>query len=313
MDYWSRTGNVLDIASFLLLCSLWALGGIGIANTGFYLKSREKLLAGLATGFILFSEISAILLRLLPLPAAYWLSDIFLALVGLVLFLRSRGLAWLKAAVRAKIRIPPLLLLAALSLAILVFTWILRGLAIFDDYFQLPLISQMATGDIPPHFYLNPSLHLPYHYGLQVFAAGLVRLGGLFPWSAWDISRAVTLGFTLILGWLWIRRETNSGLAASLGGILLMFGGAARWLLLLIPQSLLLRMGGHLHMDRPGGRWQPAFRADEPLAGGRRRPVPIPLRFRQRHPRTPHYEPGGNLRSLGNDGAFAAAPLPAAA
>ncbi len=33
MDYWTRTGNWVDIASFLLLCALWALGGLLIVSS----------------------------------------------------------------------------------------------------------------------------------------------------------------------------------------------------------------------------------------------------------------------------------------
>jgi len=59
-----------------------------------------------------------------------------------------------------------------------------RGLAILDDYHNLPLVSMIAAGDVPPHFYLNPTNRLAYHYGLHLFSGSLVQQGGLFPWSA---------------------------------------------------------------------------------------------------------------------------------
>ncbi len=93
----------------------------------------------------------------------------------------------------------------------------------------------MAAGDIPPHFYLNPDFIFAYHYGIQVFAASLVRLADFFPWSAWDVSRALAIAFTLVLGWIWVRKVTRSRIAAWLGSILFTFGGGARWLLLLLP------------------------------------------------------------------------------
>jgi hypothetical protein len=96
----------------------------------------------------------------------------------------------------------------------------------------------MAAGEIPPHFYLNPDFYFAYHYGIQVFAASLVRLAGFFPWSAWDVSRALAIAFTLVLGWVWVRRVTRSRTAAWLGSILFTFGGGTRWLLLLLPASL---------------------------------------------------------------------------
>ena len=171
--------------------------------------------------------------------------------------------------------------IVVLFVIILGFTLILRGLAIFDDYYHLPMISVMATGDIPPHFYLDPSLHLPYHYGLQVFAASMVRLGGFFPWSAWDISRAIVYGFTVLLAWLWLRRLTRAQLPAYLGSGLLIFGGAARWLLLFLPKSMLETIGANLHMDlsgiAAGGNLVTALTNRWPLDGGG--PFPFPYAF----------------------------------
>ena len=276
MDYWTRTGNWVDIAGFVLLCALWALGGLLIVSASFHLKPREKLITGLAAGFLLFIVLSNLLAQILPLTVAYWLSSGILFLSGLVLALFSKkrphfdlwSLRWWPQ-------------IAILFAVILGFTMILRGLAIFDDYYHLPMISVMATGDIPPHFYLDPSLHLPYHYGLQVFAAGMVRLGGFFPWSAWDISRAGVFGFTVLLAWLWIRRMTRAQLPAYLGTGLLIFGGASRWLLLLIPPSLLTRMGANLHMDisgmTAGGNLVTDLVNRWPMDGGG--PFPFPYAF----------------------------------
>jgi hypothetical protein len=276
MDYWTRTGNWVDIAGFLLLCALWALGGLLIVSHGFHLKVREKLITGLAAGFLLFIVLSNLLAQILPLTVAYWSSSLVLFLCGLALALLPPK--------RPQIDLWPLKWWPQVVILFAVipgFTMILRGLAIFDDYYQLPMISVMATGDIPPHFYLDPSLHLPYHYGLQVFAAGMVRLGGFFPWSAWDISRAVVFGFTALLAWLWIRRMTGAKLPAYLGTGLLIFGGASRWLLLLIPQPLLNRMGANLHMDisgmTAGGNLVTDLVNRWPMDGGG--PFPFPYAF----------------------------------
>jgi hypothetical protein len=276
MYYWSLTGNWLDVASFIFLFALWAFGGWLIVSHGFHLKTREKLIVGLATGLILFIVLSNLLAHILPLKVAYWSSSIILFLIGLGLALRSKENRWLDI---SALRSWPQIVI--LSSVILGFTIILRGLAVFDDYYHLPLISVMATGDIPPHFYLDPSLHLPYHYGLQVFAAGMVRIGGFYPWSAWDISRAIVIGFTVLLSWLWIRRISGSKLAAYLGSGLLMFGGGSRWLLLLVPQSLLNRMGVNLHMDLSGMAAGGHLVADLvnrwPMAGAG--PFPFPFAF----------------------------------
>ncbi len=276
MYYWTLSGSWIDIISFLLLCLLWALGGWLLVSHTFHLKRRENLVAGLAAGFLLFIVLSNLLAQVTPLTFAYWSSAIILLLSGLALSLLSkRGQRIDLSQFRSW---PQIIVLAGIILG---FTLILRGLAIFDDYYHLPMISVMATGDIPPHFYLDPTLHLPYHYGLQLFAAGMVRLGGFFPWSAWDISRAIVFGFTVILAWLWIRRLTGAQLPAYLGSGLLIFGGATRWLLLLIPQPLLTRMGANLHMDisgmTAGGSLVTALVNRWPMDGGG--PFPFPYAF----------------------------------
>ena len=276
MYYWSRTGSIVEFASFLILCALWALGGVLITSHAFRLKKREKLVAGLAAGFLLFIVSSNLLAQILPLTAAYWASAGIIIVAGLGLAISSKK--GLRSYLGLLSSWPQVIVLA---LFVLGFTLILRGLAIFDDYYHLPMISVMATGDLPPHFYLDPSLHLPYHYGLQVFAAGMVRLAGLFPWSAWDISRAIAYGFTALLAWLWIRRVARAQLPAYLGSGLLIFGGATRWLLLFLPKPLLETMGANLHMDlsgiSAGGNLVTALANHWPLEGGG--PFPFPYAF----------------------------------
>jgi hypothetical protein len=276
MYYWTRTGSLADIASLVLLCAQWALGGVLIINRSFHLKSREKLIAGGATGFLLFIVLSNLLAQILPLPVAYWSSSIILFLSGLVLSLpmikhRLFTLDFLREWPQVVV----------FFIIVLGFTMILRGLAIFDDYYHLPMISVMATGDIPPHFYIDPTLQMPYHYGLQVFAAGMVRLGSFFPWSAWDISRAIVLGFTALLAWLWVWRVTKTRIAAYLGAGLLIFGGGSRWLLLILPQSILTRIGANLHMEisgiTAGGNLVADLINRWPMDGGG--PFPFPYAF----------------------------------
>lgn len=67
MSYWSRTSSFVDIASFIVLCALWAVGGFFIAGQSFPLKHREKLAAGLATGFLLYIILSNLQAQVLTL------------------------------------------------------------------------------------------------------------------------------------------------------------------------------------------------------------------------------------------------------
>ena len=244
--YWFWAYSFKDILLYSLLSGLWVLGGWLIVSHAFHLKSIERIPSGLGTGLLLFIVFSDWLAHFLPLTFAFWTASGVVLVLGLVAAWRApgRGKLYLK-----DLRARPLLV-ALVSLTLL-FTYIQRGLAIFDEYLHLPMISVMAAGDIPPHFYLNPQFYFAYHYSLQVLAASLVRLAALTPWSAWDLARSVAIALTLVLGWLWIRRVTRSTLAAFFGTILLAFGGGARWLLLLVPQAWLARLTEHVPIIIP--------------------------------------------------------------
>ena len=231
--YLSLTNSLIDIVLYLLLSSGWALGGYLLVRSAFHLRPSERIVSGLAVGFLLFISLSNLLAHVLPLMYAFWGSSFGIFVAAVVCVWRSNLRHWLEK--RDLHAIPLMVSLVALTV---LFTLILRGESIFDEYLHLPLISIMAAGEIPPHFYLNPDFYFAYHYGIQVFAASLVRLAGFFPWSAWDVSRALTIAFTLVLGWIWVRRVTRSRTAAWLGSILFTFGGGTRWLLLLLPTNL---------------------------------------------------------------------------
>jgi hypothetical protein len=245
--YWSRTGNLIEILLWLLMGGLWSFGGWLAAAQAFQLRSRERLVAGFALGLLSFITLSNLLAHILPLTIAFWSASLLVFALGAVLLLAGRRSArlWspledLKSAWRQ--------VLALLLLTIL-FEMIGRGLAIFDDYLHMPLVSVMAAGEIPPRFYLDPSKPMSYHYGLQVLAASLVRLAGLFPWSAWDLSKALAIALTLLLGYLWVRRLLHSARAASLGSFLFAFAGGARWLLLLVPTGLLVWISNSVQLS----------------------------------------------------------------
>lgn len=269
--YWLRTENIIGILLWLLLGVLWWAGGWLLATHLFHLKSRERLLAGLATGlllFIVFTNLLANVLRLaegwLSLPAALTISIIGGAVLTLGLGLlaaylnlrrwqpgqstpgKADGAATFQ---RQDLAAWPQLLALVGLLAI--FAMINRGLAIFDDYYTLPSTSLMASGDVPPHFYLNPATSLAHHYGLNLFAASLMRIGGLFAWSAFDLSKALSVSLTVILAWLWFRRATGGSggqSGAYWGSLLVLFGCGARWVLLLLPENTLLRIGDGLRL-----------------------------------------------------------------
>ena len=163
---------------------LWTLGGWWIARKAFNLQPDEQAMVGLAVGLVMEDLLVNFLAPFMSFPLACWLGVSFVFIIGLVLALPDGWRSLLS------IRLVPGQWVALLLL-IALFTAIGRGMAIFDDYAHLPTVSLMATGDIPPHFSLDPSVPYGYHYFLLLFAAQVVRLGQLFTWVALDFSRGL--------------------------------------------------------------------------------------------------------------------------
>lgn len=274
--YWFRVNNLLDFVLYLLLSGMWAAGGVLLVRYGFNLRRRERIITGIAAGFVLFISFSNLLAHILPLTAAFWAAAIMILAAGIFLAWR---LNWRPLVNRNDLR--SLILLAGLLAISILFVLILRGQSIFDEYLHLPLVSSMAAGDVPPHFYLNPGFYFAYHYAIQIFASSLVRLSSFFPWSAWDLSRALAIGFTLVLGWIWVRQVTGSRLAAWLGTILFTFAGGARWLLLLLPPPWLSWVSRNVNLVGTGLSTAPtlaeALHKTWVIEGGG--PVPFPFAF----------------------------------
>jgi hypothetical protein len=240
---------------WLLLCSLWLVGGWLIGANIFRLKQRERLFSGVALGWLLFIVFSNLLAQVVPVQPAFWgasLAVLGLGALGSVKHFHKPGRQeWLEILQQS------LLLLGLLAL----FTLINRGLAIFDDYHNLPLVSRLAAGDIPPHLYVNTSQRLDYHYGLHLLAASLVRIGGFYPWSAFDLIKALAIALTPLLGWCWMRRYTHHRGLLVLGAGLVLFASGARWLLLLIPTNILNALSADLVMLGSAAQTAPSLSA----------------------------------------------------
>lgn len=241
--YWSRTGSFVDIIIWLIMSSLWWLGGWLLATQAFRVRSGERLVVGLGLGLVLEIVLSNILGHFISLTLAFWIATLMLLISGILIALFNREKNWFPS---KDLKAWPQL--AGLFGLTWLFTLIGRGLAIFDDYHNLPLVSSIAAGDFPPHFYLNPQFSLAYHYGLHLFTANLVRIAGLFPWSAFDLTKAMTIAMTVVLFWIWIRRVTGKDSAAYLGSFLLLFGGGTRWLMLFLPPGWLVKIGANLNL-----------------------------------------------------------------
>jgi hypothetical protein len=222
---------------------MWWAGGWLICTHAFQLRARERLVAGLGCGLLLFISFTNLLAHLLPVQIAWWGGAGIVLLTGLLIAWRSPRRPVIE---RADLRAwPQLFALAGLTA---LFIGINRGLALFDDYHNLPLVSTMAAGDVPPHYYLNTANWMAYHYGLHLFAASLVRLGGLFAWSALDISKALSLALAAVLGWAWFRKVTRNNVAAWLGACLVPLAGGTRWLLTFLPVETLKQISSTVQM-----------------------------------------------------------------
>jgi len=225
--------TLLDFAPLVLWALLWIIGGCLLAASLFRLRSSEVTMIGLGIGLVIQMWLANVLTQMMPVMLAFWLAAVLTLLGGLValIILRRRN-----SKINFSLSLGQWLILLLLTI---LFISIGRGLALFDDYQNLPTISLMATGDIPPHFALDPHFSFNYHYLLLLFAAQFMRLGSMYPWTALDASRGLIIALPLMLAWLWAYRMTRSCVASVLTSIMLMFAGGARWLLLLLPQPVL--------------------------------------------------------------------------
>jgi hypothetical protein len=276
MLYWSRTGNYLDLLAWLTLTGLSFVGGWLLCVHVIRLRSRERLFTGLAGGTLLLMLVSNLFAQILPLSLAFWVSAIFILVLGVIAAWRSSR--------RPRLPLDDLRVwgqwLAFLGF-FLFFIALNRGLALFDDFVNLPMVATLAVGDVPPHFYLNPVRMLDHHYGMHLLAAGKVNIGGFFPFSALDVYKAFSMALGVILPWLWYRRYVKGPIAWFWLGLFILFAGGARWLLLFLPQAQLGVLSQGIKMLGSAAQTAPdlpaaLLRAWKIEGGG---PLPFPFAF----------------------------------
>lgn len=247
--YFSRTGNLTDLLIWSMMSMGWCIGGWLIVKSCFPLRRRERIFTGMALGLIFFMVLTNMLGHVLELKLAYWVAAVSILVIGLGTMICSQ--TGLHLNIKNDV-LPALIQIACFAGVFYLYALINRGLAIFDDFYNLPLVSRLAAGDFPPHYFLYPDKPMPFHYGLHLIAASLVSIGGLFPWSAFDISKALSIALLIILAWLWFRRYTHSRLAAFGGCALVLFGSGTRWLLRLLPHNIILRGAAHIQLIGSG-------------------------------------------------------------
>jgi hypothetical protein len=269
-----RDTQLLSLASLALAVLLWACGGVLLTGAVAGPPRRERLILGLATGLLLFVSLSNCLANFLPVTPAFWLASSAIFVAGLFAAVgRPRQLA-----LPGRADLP----YAALFVATLCVAFsINRGLAILDDYHNLPLVSTMGAGYVPPVFYLNSDYAYAYHYGLHIVAASLVDLGGLTPWGAFDLSKALTIALALPLAALSLRRVTSRVGWMAFGTAVFAFLGGTRWLLLLVPGRWVDALGSPLVLlgsaAETGANLQEVLLRSWAIAGNG--PLPFPFAF----------------------------------
>ena len=267
--------TLLDFAPLVLWALLWIAGGCLLSVSLFRIRGSEAAMIGFGVGLVTETWMANVLGRAMPVTMAFWLAAALTLLGGLaaVLLMRRKGIP-------IHFSLSPGSWLVLILLTFL-FVSIGRGLALFDDYQNIPTVSMIAAGDIPPHFALDPHFSFNYHYLLLLFAAQFMRLGSMYPWSALDAARGLVIALPLMLAWLWAYRMTRNRIAAVLTSLLLMFAGGARWLLLLLPQPILQLISNQITLIGSASATAPdlvrAMLSNWKIEGNG--PIPFPFAF----------------------------------
>jgi hypothetical protein len=273
--YWFLDGEATSVFPLMLACLLWASGGWLIVSAALRLQPRERVVVGAGVGLALHLVAANLLAHVLPSGSAFAASAILVFALGLGLCLRARSLCDLGDLRRAWPQ------LAAWALLALVFVLIGRGVGILDDRKNLALISLMANGHIPPPFYMDASTPFKYHYGSQLLGAELMSLGGMMPWSAFDGSKGILGGLSIVLAWLLGRRLTHRTAGGYAMAALVALGSGARWLLLLAPAGWIDAASGTVQLWGSGAdtaaNFATALTSTWTVSGGP--PVGIPFAF----------------------------------
>ncbi|MEN6571211.1 MAG: hypothetical protein ABFD24_05145 [Anaerolineaceae bacterium] len=224
---------------------LWILGGWWLSRSLFSLAPNEEGMVGLVVGLTAEVGLVNFIGRVLPFDLAIWIGAGIVFAAGAFFALRKAGLRGLK------IRVVPWQWISFLVITY-VFFLISRGLALYDDFAHLPTLSIMATGENPVLFALNSAIPLDYHYFVLMFGAQIMRLGHSLPWTAWDIAKSFTVAPAVFLGALWTYRVTRSRIAQWLGGAGVLFISGTRWLLLLLPDSIVSKLSQNVTLIGAG-------------------------------------------------------------
>jgi hypothetical protein len=236
----------LQIIPLFIFLLLLGAGGWLLTLRWFHLEAHERSFIGFGIGLVIANWLGNFLARMLPMAIAFWCAALLTLGWGLLsalplgreLLPTPRNLQWGK--------------WLLFTLAVLVFTWIGRGLGMLDDFQNLPVASLMATGDIPPHFPGSPETRFGYHYFLILLSVQFMRVASAPPWTALDLARGLTLTLAIAYAGLLAWRLTRNKTVAWISAAFFAFAGGTRWLLLLLPGSVLDRLSAGLTLIGSG-------------------------------------------------------------
>ena len=239
--------KIIEMIFPLLWGIIWFLGGYLIVVNTLKVRRYETTLLGFGVGLVLQVWLANWTGRMVEPVFAFWLSAGLVLVAGLALTLGRKS--WKE--VREAFYFPPAYWIVFLICAYL-FLMIGRGLAIFDDYQNLPVTSILAAGQIPPRFVLNPEVSFDYHYLMLLNAAQWMRIANLFPWTAVDTARGIFFGLVVVYAAFVGRRLTRSETAGWLTAAAVTLSGSFRWLLLLLPAGVVSRISAHIQLMGSG-------------------------------------------------------------
>jgi len=236
----------LQIIPLIFLFLLWGIGGWLMTLRWFDLESYERGFIGFGLGLVIATWIGNFTARILPMQFAFWVAALLSLALGMISafpldrefiakHFKSNWTKWL------------LFIVAAL-----LFTLIGRGLGMLDEYQNLPTVSIMATGDIPPHVPGSPDVRYGYHYFLILLGVQFMRVVHAAPWTALDLARGLTLAVVITLTAILAFRLTRNKTISYLSALFFTFAGGTRWLLLLLPVSLLKQVSSALTLIGSG-------------------------------------------------------------
>lgn len=243
--YWLRTDNPLLVLIWLAMAGVWTLGGWLIATHAFRLEERERLLVGFGLGMAMYLWFVNLIGHWVGATPTF-ITAAFLVLGAGLVFAWKGDRPLLH---RSDLRAWPWIVVGLILMVF--FARLARGMGIFDEPKNLSIVSTMAAGDIPPHHYLNSAVNFAYHYGFQLLGASLVRLGGLLPWSAFDLSKAITGAYLFLLLALFAKRYLNFRWAGPLVAGIMAFVTGTRFMLFLVPAGFMTQLNEVIKVRSP--------------------------------------------------------------